>query len=159
MRTLLLTLWAGLLLQVPILKLNDLDSLTGKKWKGTLSYLDYTTNKLEVISTELTVTAKGNGVYSWFTAYPKESSHNSTDEIIISADGKTFDGETVTGRAIEADGAILFTTQKQDNDNNKPATLRYTYRVGKNSFSRKKKVFYKGDTTGFTRNELSLLAN
>lgn len=159
MRTLLLTLCAGLLLQGPTLKLNDLDSLTGKKWIGTLTYLDYTTNKLELIPTELTVTAKGNGVYSWFTVYPKESSHNSTDDIIISADGKTFDGETVTGRAVEPDGALLFTTQKPGNDNNKPATFRYSYRIGKNTFSRKKEVSYTGDKAWFIRNELSLQAN
>lgn len=158
MRTFLLTLCAGLLLQEPALKLNDLDGLTGKTWRGTLTYLDYTANKLESIPTELTVTAKGNGGYIWATAYPKEPSHNSIDEIIISADGKTFDGESVTGRAVEPDGVLQFTTQKQGNDNDKPATFRYSYRIGKHTFFRKKEICYTGGTAWFTRNELSLRA-
>lgn len=153
--TLLLTM--ALLWQGKILKTDDLASLTGKNWVGRLVYLDYGTNKLTPIETELTVKVKSPGVYEWWTAYPKETSHNSTDEIVISADGKLLDGEAVKERSFT--GATLkIVTEKTGTDNNKAARFRFTYLIGKNTFSRKKEVRYDGEIAWFTRNELKLEA-
>jgi len=142
------------------LKQDDLNGLIGKTWAGTLTYLDYGTNKLVPIPTELTVTnsPKGPGVYNWLTAYPKEPSHNSTDEITISSDGGTIDGETVKERELMANGTLKFVTVKQGTDNNKKATFRYTYLIGKTTFSRKKEVCFDATDTWFTRNSLAVSA-
>ncbi len=158
MKTLLLII-ALLAFQTAQLKLNDLDGLIGKKWTGNLTYLDYGTGRLEAIETELTVAIKSPGIYSWVTAYPKESSHNSTEEVVISADGHSIDGETVTERTVLPNGSLKFVTQKTGEDNNKKAKFRYTYLIGKKGFSRNKEVCYEGETTWFTRNTLSLTAN
>jgi hypothetical protein len=140
------------------LKLNDLDLLLGKKWTGTLTYLDYGTGKPEVIPTELVVSrsAKGPGVYNFATAYPKEPSHNGTDEVVISKDGTVLDGENVKLREVLADGTLKIVAQTEGTDNNKKATYRITYLLGKSFYKRKKEVCYVGETAYFTRNELSL---
>ncbi|MDN3584646.1 hypothetical protein [Mucilaginibacter flavus] len=161
MKHLLITLSCLICMQSGVtVKQNELDSMIGKKWAGTLTYLDYTTNQLVPIMTELTVTAssKGPGIYNWATAYPQEPSHNSTDELVISADGKVFDGEAVKARTVLDDGTIRFTTQKEGNDNHKPAVFRLTYLLNARSFSRKKEVCFEGEKQWFTRNELVLKA-
>jgi hypothetical protein len=160
MKTLLLTigLMAALFTQkAPTLKLTDADVLTGPKWTGTLTYLDYSTGKPENIPVELTVTAsaKGPGIYNWATVFPKETSHNSTDEVVITKDGKTFDGETVTERTVLPDGTLKFVTQADGMDNKKIAIYRITYLLGKTTYSRKKEVCYTGETTFFVRNQYS----
>lgn len=156
MKTIIL-LAVALLWQTNTLKPNDLEQMTGKHWTGTLTYLDYSTGKLTTIETELTVTTKRPGVYAWATDYPKEPGHNSTDEIVISADGKVLDGETVKERA-QTNDELKIVTVKSGNDNNKGARFRYTYLIGKKTFSRKKEVCYDGQATWFMRNELKLAA-
>ena len=152
----LVILFTAMLLQTATLKQNDLDGLAGKHWAGTLTYLDYTSSRLTAIPTELTVKAIGNGAYEWHTAYPKEPSHNSTDTLVISADGKLLDGEAVTQRSLK-NGMLKIVTLKTGEDNNKPADFRFTYLIGNRSFSRKKEVMYNGTTDWFTRNTLKLV--
>ncbi|MBC7398831.1 MAG: hypothetical protein H7289_02710 [Mucilaginibacter sp.] len=139
------------------LKSTDFDGLLGHQWTGILTYLDYGTNKLEPIASELTVTdGKAAGSYSWATVYPQEVSHNSIDEVIISKDGTLVDDELVKERILLPNGTLKFVTIKQGSDNNRKATFKFTYLVGKTTFSRKKEVCYDGTTQWFTRNELSL---
>lgn len=156
MKTTLLLLIA-LLWQTATLKPTDLDSLAGKHWIGTLTYLDYGTGKLTPIETELVVTIKGPGAYDWTTSYPKEPGHNSTDVVLISADGKLLDGETVKERVQSTDGLKII-TEKTGTDNNKAARFRYTYLIAQSTFFRKKEVCYEGQTNWFMRNELKLAA-
>lgn len=163
MKTLLFTFCVLLALfqTTAMLKSNDLDRLTGKKWFGTLTYLDYSTNKIEPIETRLAVTRsdKGAGIYNFLTEYPKEASHNSTDEIVISRDGTQIDGETLKERILKKDGTLRFVTTKEGSDDNKKAFFRFTYVIGTSSYSRKKEVCYAGSTAWFTRNDLNLKAN
>ncbi len=163
MKFILINMLAFITLLQPTEKLKptDLSGLTNKKWTGTLSYLDYGTEKLVQIKTELTVVAsiKEKGVYVWVTKYPLEPSHNSIDKIIISKDGSSIDGETVKNRAMLADGTLKFVTERVGSDNNKKALFRFTYLIGKNQFTRKKEVSYNDGKNWFTRNELSLKGN
>jgi hypothetical protein len=144
-----------MLWQTTTLKTTDLDGLAGKHWMGTLTYLDYGTNQLTPIPTELFVKIKSPGVYQWMTSYPKETDHNSNDELVISPDGKLLDGETVKER-IASNGILKIITETTGKDNNKPAHYRLTYLIGKDSFSRKKEVCYDGQSNWFIRNELKL---
>ncbi|MCO5948002.1 hypothetical protein [Mucilaginibacter flavidus] len=161
MKTKLILLTAFAFFQNAMLNPDDFDSMTGKKWTGTLTYLDYTTNKPEVIETELTVahSIKGAGIYNFYTTYPKEASHNSTDETVISKDGKYIDDELVKERTLLSDGTLRFVTTKNGKDNNRNAAYRFTYLIGKTSYSRKKEVCYTGSSSWFTRNELNLKNN
>ncbi|MGY3211880.1 hypothetical protein [Mucilaginibacter sp. HD30] len=135
----------------------DLESLSGKAWSGTLTYLDYGTNKLTPIPTELTVATKRLGVYEWITAYPKEKSHNSIDTIKITNGGNVLDDEAVKERSF-ANGSLKIVTEKTGSDNNKPARFRYTYLISPKTFSQKKEVCYQGQAAWFVRNELKLEA-
>ncbi len=143
------------------LKSTDFSDLVSKNWVGTLSYLDYGTQDLVKIPTELIVlpSLTIKGAYTWITKYPKEPSHNSKDTIIISKDGSDVDGEMVKSRSILADGTLKFLTEKPGNDNNKKAVFRFTYLIGKKQFIRKKEVRYLGENNWFTRNELNLKSN
>jgi len=139
------------------LRPDELDVLTGKHWTGTLTYLDYGSGELTTIPTELTVKNKGQGVYEWGTAYPKEPGHNSTDELTISSDGKVLDGENVTERMLTGN-FLKIVTEKTGTDNHKAARFGFTYLIGKNAFSRKKEVRYDVQENWFMRNELKLAA-
>ncbi|MCW3464916.1 hypothetical protein [Chitinophaga nivalis] len=140
------------------LKSNDLDGLTGKNWSGSLIYRDYSTQKLVSIPTALTVTVsvKGTGSYNFKTSYPKEPSHDNLQVIAITNKGQTIDGENVKARTLLPEGTLTFVTERKGVDNDREALFRFTYRIGKTSFSRKQEVCYVGDSTWFMRNELSL---
>ncbi|RBL90496.1 hypothetical protein [Chitinophaga flava] len=140
------------------LRSNDLDGLTNKNWRGSLTYLDYSTSKLVSIPTTLTVTAsaRGTGCYDFKTSYPKEPSHDNLQVITIAKDGQDIDGERVKERTLLPEGTLKFVTEKDGFDDDKAALLRFTYRISKTTFSRKKEVCYAGDSTWFMRNELSL---
>jgi hypothetical protein len=144
--------------QTATMKINDLDRMCGKKWSGTLTYLDYGTHQLVPVKTELNVKVKSPGDYEWITSYPEEPSHNSTDDLVISPDGKTFDGEKVTARS-EMNGSLLFSTEKDGNDDHKAARFRFSYVITATTFSRKKEVCYSGEQQWITRNELLLKTN
>lgn len=163
MKTIFLTLSVLLLtLQAPVkFKTNDFNLLVGKKWTGMLTYLDYGNGKLQAIPTELSVTksTKGIGVYDFTTSYPKEASHNSTDEVVIAKDGTRVDSETLKERTQLKDGSLKFITEKSGIDNEKKAIFRFTYSISKDSYTRKKEVCYEGAKEWFMRNELSLKSN
>jgi hypothetical protein len=134
---------------------NDLKTLEGAQWIGTLTYLDYGTNKQTSIKSNVTVSRSDNGklVWTFDYQYPDEPKANSKDEVNLSLDGKMFDGETVIERIKQADGTLKFVTTKEGVDNGKKSLYRFTYLAGKNSFSVKKEVRQEGSAEYFVRNE------
>ncbi len=141
--------------QTSKVKIKDLQNLRGAQWTGTLSYLDYRKNTKVSISSNLTVTQSKDDKSSWIFEYqyPDEPKANSRETVAVSKDGKTFDGETVTERTSLADKTLKIVTQKSGPDNDKKALFRFTYLLGKTSFSIKKEVRYEGTTDFFVRNE------
>lgn len=134
---------------------DDLKTLEGAQWIGTLTYLDYSSNKKTSIKSNVTISRSAADSLAWNFEYqyPDEPKANSKDSVILSRDGKTFDGETVIERTKLPDGTLKFVTTKDGEDNGKKALYRFTYLAGKNALSVKKEARIEGTTEYFVRNE------
>ena len=128
----------------------DIDKLTGGKWIGKLSYLDYSSNQKTTILADLIVTKVSGSKNSWTfrNEYPKEPKANSESVVTLSEDGTNFDGESVLSRTVLSSGEIQFITTKEGEDK----SYRYTYQISTKSFSVKKEEKGKGDKDYFERN-------
>ncbi|HRI03643.1 MAG TPA: hypothetical protein PLL77_07865 [Pyrinomonadaceae bacterium] len=135
----------------------DLKPLEGGEWIGKLTYLDYQSKKPTSIKSNLTVTRSKTDKLTWTfdMQYPLEPKANSKDEVRLSPDGKTFDGETVIERTKLPDGTLRIVTSKPGKDDDRPATLRHTYLVSKKAFSIKKEVKLDSEAEYFERNTYS----
>lgn len=134
---------------------DDLKTLEGPPWIGGLTYLDYSSNKKTLIKSNVTVSRSAADKFTWTFEYqyPDEPKANSKESVVLSPDGKTFDGETVVARTKLPPGTLRFVTTKNGEDNGKKALYRYTYLAGKNNFSVKKEVRLEGTAEFFVRNE------
>lgn len=141
----------------PKIKSKDLQLVAGAQWTGTLTYLDYGKNKKVSIGSNLIVTQSADDKRAWIFdyQYPKEPKANSRETVTISRNGKTIDGETIIGRKKLDDGTLEIITEKTGEDDDKKSLFRFTYLIGKKSFSIKKEVKYDGTTEFFVRNEYS----
>lgn len=132
----------------------DLKSLVGC-WKGSLTYLDYTSNKPFSMPANMVVKDFTNsGIIVYALAYPEEPSANSTDTLFISADGKSVNNEPVTGKTKTANHGLEIITEinSVDGNDHKPCIIRHTYTLGKNTYSIKKEVLFTGQEKWILRN-------
>jgi len=134
---------------------DDLQVLTGTQWSGTLTYLDYRSNKKVSIPANLTVRPNGEDKWSWVFEYkyPDEPNASSEEIVRLSKDGKSLNGEVVLERTSLADGAVRFVTEKKGQDNNRSASFRFIYELSAKTFSIKKEVRYEDENQFFERNE------
>lgn len=133
---------------------SDIDQLAGERWKGTLTYLDYTSNKPTTIPSSLSVTRVQAQPSAWEFAfgYSDEPQADNRNTLVLSPDGRTFAGETVLERATLPGGGVRIVTTEQGKDDNKPATLRYVYTITPTEFSITKFVKYAGSESEIERN-------
>lgn len=141
----------------PKVKGDDFRPLTGARWVGTLTYLDYRSNKKVSIPSTLTVTQSAEDKRSWAFdyKYPDEPKADEKETVKVSKDGRAINDETVTERTKLAGGALKIVTEKKGRDNDRDAVFRYTYLLSAKSFSIKKEVRYEGAAEFFERNEFS----
>jgi hypothetical protein len=128
----------------------DLASLEGS-WIGTLTYVDYSTNKSTNIRADLRVTSSATGSWTFEYIYPLEPKANSRAELKLSSDGRFFDGEEVIARKLVGK-VISMTTIKKGKDNGRDATFRRTFSIERDSFSILKGVKIDGTDVYFERN-------
>ena len=135
----------------------DLQMLTGAQWSGTLTYLDYRSNKRVSIPVKLTVRPNGEDKWSWVFEYnyPDEPKANSNEIVRLGKDGKTINDEVVVERTSLPDNTVRLVTEKKGTDNNRAALIRFTYSLNARSFSIKKEVRYEDENQFFARNEYS----
>lgn len=132
----------------------DLKPLEGKQWVGDLKYLDYQSKKPTSIKSNVTITRNAADQLKWTfkMQYPFEPKADSSDDVVLSADGRTFDGEAVIERTKLPDGTLRIVTSKAGKDDNRDATFKHTYLIGKKSFSLRKEVKLAGTGEFFERN-------
>lgn len=142
----------------PNIRAKELTVLQGERWKGTLAYRDYTSNKIVSIPVEILVTQSSADQNEWVLKYeyPKEPQANSEQNVKISDGGKRFDGGIVVSKTKLANKTLRFVTEKEGTDNDREAVFRYTYTLNQTDFSIKKEVKYKGEAIYFLRNEYKL---
>ena len=132
---------------------DDLDIISGK-WKGTLTYLDYSTNKPFTMPANVSV-ERGKNAYQvqLFISYPKEPNANSKDRIIISKDGVLLNKTRVISREILPNQEIKITTEYSGKDNRKKGLIRNVYIFGMQRFIIRKEVKFKDSADWLIRNE------
>ncbi len=141
----------------PIVSVKDFQLLIGN-WHGSLTYLDYTTNKPYTMPANITITPIGRtNSFLFANSFPEEPNASWTDTILISADGRMINDETVKSKQLLKNGALQIITEVLSIDGNekKPALLKYTYTMGKNSFIKRKEVQFTGDKKWIQRHEYS----
>ena len=164
MKTIIIALSTLLLLalqgQAPVMRSADLLSLTGPRWTGTLTYLDYTTNRKVSIPSTLQVTPVGGQPLS-FTfdyQYPDEPHARSISPLSLSDDGREFAGARIVERRGSVNGPLILVMEKMGRDNDREALIRHTYQIEtgqsrSGSLSIRKEVRYTGTTQFLLRNE------
>jgi hypothetical protein len=141
-------------MDAPRLRPGDLQILTGQPWIGTLTYLDYGTNKRVSIASNLSVSHSRTDTLVWVFAYeyPDEPKANSQDTLALSRDGRTIHGERVVERAGRSTDTLKIVTEKRGTDNDKQAVFRLTYLISAKSFAIRKEVRYEGADGYIERN-------
>lgn len=143
--------------QTAKLSAKDLEPLEGKPWTGILTYLDYQSKKPTSIKSNLAISRSTVDQLTWTfdMQYPLEPKANKKDEVKLSSDGGTFDGERVVERTKLPDGVLRIVTTKPGKDDDRSATFRHTYLINKTAFSIRKDVRFDGEKEFFERNTYS----
>lgn len=135
----------------PVVSQSDLAIVAGGGWTGDLIYRDYSPPFGEVkLAVEATVAVRPDGV-SIALHYPREPNADGESTLALSADGRTLDGETVTGREQSGD-RLTITTEARCEDDNLPATCRHIYTLSPKAFGWTKLVTLDRDGKEFQRN-------
>jgi hypothetical protein len=129
-------------------------------WKGSLTYLDYSTNKPFSMPANIMVKDfKSSNLIICSMIYPEEPRANSLDTILISKDGRLLNNEAIKiKRSINKDSLEIVTEITGiDGNDNKAAIIRHTYMLGKNTYSVKKEVQFTTQTQWILRNEYKFI--
>ncbi|MFK7957092.1 MAG: hypothetical protein AB8B96_13440 [Lysobacterales bacterium] len=140
----------------PRLMVSDLEVLSGDPWKGSLSYLDYSSNRIDQIPVEMQFeTVKRRGIV-YRLKYPGETQYNTREKLRILADGRRINKEPVTARTELEDGTVIVQTQFPGQDDEQPATIRMTYSLHPQRLEIRKEVKPEGADEFFERNAYRL---
>ncbi|MCL9807225.1 hypothetical protein NAT51_16965 [Flavobacterium amniphilum] len=133
----------------------DLKNLIGK-WEGTLTYLDYQTNKPYTMPANIEVSFINSNHFLYKNIYPKEPKANSIDTLKIALNGQELNNDRITSIK-RTKNNIIIVTEVDGNDGNdqKKALLRTTYSLDKSKFSISKDVKFDGTSTWIKRHDYS----
>ena len=137
----------------------DFKNLTGC-WQGSLTYLDYSTNKPFSMPANIIVKDfKKNNIIVCSFIYPNEPKANALDTIFISKDGRLLNNEPIkTKRSFGNDSLEIVTEiNGMDGNDNKAAIIHHTYIIGSSTYSIKKEVQFIGQTKWILRNEYKFI--
>lgn len=127
-------------------------------WHGTLTYLDYSSNKPYTMPADITIEQVGKtNKFIFSNIYPDEPKANSADTITINISGEMLNEEIVKSKRKLVDGNTQIITEylSVDGNDNKPALIRHTYTVGKSIFTKRKDVQFVGQNEWIKRHEYS----
>ncbi|HNR15749.1 MAG TPA: hypothetical protein PKG90_03685 [Chitinophagaceae bacterium] len=141
--------------QGPVIKAVELKPWLGN-WKGSLTYLDYSTGQETKIKADIKLgpIVDGNKVAIAFT-YPDEPGASSKDTLRISDDGRSVNYMNLSSKK-KTTSSFVVVLETEGEDNGQKAEIRTTYSFNKNTFSNKKEVRYRGQSDFFVRNEYKL---
>jgi hypothetical protein len=127
------------------------------KWKGSLTYLDYSSGKPYTMSADVTISKDGNNTHQLILAfvYPDEPKANGNDTLVISNDRLQIDGAIVVSKKRNSDGTLEIITEKNgvDGNDNRKAIIRHIYSIGKKKFSNRKEIRFDTEEKFIMRNE------
>lgn len=131
----------------------DLQILIGE-WTGSLTYIDYSSNKPYTMPANLNVKqGKNENQLLLFNIFPNEPQANSKDKIILSKNGMSLNKKDLKSKKRLSDGSIQITTEYMGNDNKKKALIRNIYVLGEKQFVMRKEVQFIKTSEWLKRNE------
>lgn len=135
----------------------ELAMLIGE-WEGTLTYLDYSTNKPFTMPANLKVEAgKNEFEFKLYNSFPNEPKANNSSKLKIAKDGSKIDGKEILTRDTNAEGLLIFEVEFDGKDGNegKKARIKEVYSIGNDTFSIRKEIRYLASQKWILRNEFS----
>lgn len=127
------------------------------KWKGVLTYLDYSSGKPYTMPANITIRKNESNDHQLILAleYPDEPKANGNDTLVISNDGLQVDGAAVLSKKKTSNGNLEIITEKEgtDGNDNRNARMRHIYIIGKKKFTSRKEVRFEGEEKFILRNE------
>ncbi len=136
---------------LPTITAQEFEVLKGD-WTGTLTYLDYGSNKRVSIPATATIETINPTSITYSISYPEEPWEDTKAEFELSPDGRSVNGHTIKVKAINTDGTTVFSTDHRGEDNGEPVSIREVYILGENLFSISKSVKPEGGKDYFNRN-------
>ena len=125
-------------------------------WKGTLTYLDYTTTNSFTMPAEIDIKYTSNkaGYIRTYT-YPNEPQANNSDTTYTKESGKFFGREKVISfiKSNSRDFTLITAFDDVDGNDKKEATIRHKYQLEGNSFIIRMDVKFKGTNNWINRHE------
>ena len=136
------------------ISVDDIKPIEGN-WVGTLTYLDYSSNKEATIQSSLIVKIKNDKKYEFDIRFPKEPGYGGKDKYHIKENGAMINDMKIIERVKQPDGAlkIVMESKGKDGNDNKKATFHHIMLVGKTNFSITKMVKFEGEKEFFQRNQ------
>ena len=136
-----------------VVTLEDLKIILGE-WTGTLTYVDYRTNKPFTMPSNVDIKqGKNENQLLLFITYPNEPKANSKDKIKISDNGQQLNKNDVKSNQKMSNGQVIITTEYLGKDNNKQALIRNVYILGDKEFVIRKEVKFENSNEWMKRNE------
>ena len=131
----------------------DFKSVKGA-WTGSLTYIDYSTNKPYTMPANLNI-GQGKNENQWGLSYiyPNEPKANSRGKIKISDQGRKLNNHKVISKQQLSDFKVQITTEHLGKDNNKKALIRNIYILSERVLIIRKEVKFEDTETWFKRNE------
>lgn len=138
---------------------DDLKSIVGT-WEGSITYLDYQTNKPFSMAANLIVEmGRNENTLVLNNLYPNEPNANNSEKIKMSKNGTMLNSHLVTLREEIENGQTQIQTEHKGKDDNKKALIRFTYHIGKNIFLIRKEVQFSQGGPWIKRSEFSYHRN
>lgn len=135
-----------------IITASDFAPLLGSGWKGSLTYIDYTSNKPTTIPVNLSVSQINDTSFELSLTFPDEPQANGADTMHILNDGTYLDNKKIV--SVQKSGDVTtITGESTGSDNDKPAQFKYTYVISSSEFSITKEVKYDDSSEYFVRNK------
>ena len=135
----------------------DLQRLLGD-WTGSLTYMDYSSNKPYTMPANLSITARNpKNHLSLFYIYPNEADANGKGKIKVSRSGMKINKKEVISKKVLMDGQVEITTEYKGKDNRKKALIRNVYVIGDNQFVMRKEIMFDDTEYWQVRNEYSFV--
>lgn len=134
----------------------DFALIEGDGWAGTLTYLDYGTQKLSSIPVALDVAPASGRTVTYKIKYPGEAQYNTTEKLKLSKDGTRLNGNAIIERTSQQDESVEIVTLERGKDDNREADIRTTYKLSSSALTITKDVKFDDGEDFFERNELAL---
>ena len=162
MKTLIITISmlfiAAISLAQSTVSINDFEILNNTNWKGTLTYLDYQSGKTVPVSTTMQIGVTDKAIeqdiqYTW------EPNKNVRTKTKIKKNGRYLGKQKVISKIIKEDGTVILLTSYEGKDDNKKATMFFTYEFNNNNYKVTKEVQFDGSNERFMRNNYNYKKN